>query len=392
MMRRHMMLPVVLMMVVLVAAGASAQSDDRVWSEWSEPVTVTTDLEPEPEPGPSVEAPSNVQAVPVDHETVEVSWDAVSGADGYQVECGETVETSATSVTVSGLTPDTEYDCRVRAYIDPDETPEDETADDGTWSDVWTSGDLEQVRGWLADRTPSADDSDLTVHNGTFTTSHDGEVVENLRIVNGTIRVQHNDVTVRNVYLEQSACSACYGIAYSPTWTHSLSGLTVEQVTVEGPRSRDGATYAVLAYGDMVLRDVHIHGHKSGVGTFGDGPVSLERVLIDDNFYYDGLHSSGVALRAGNVTLRQTMVEGGATAPFFIYEGIRNVDVSESLFHEPGSSYCMGLGSQHGATHVRVTDSAFGACGFGPVAFRDDSLEGNVWSGNFWFGSGEQIG
>lgn len=107
----------VCLVVLLAGSAAVAQTDDRVWSDWSETSTAVTPSEPEPDP--SLAAPRNVQADPVDHETVTVGWDAVEGADGYEVACDEhTVETVDTSYTFDGLTAETSYDCRVRAYAE----------------------------------------------------------------------------------------------------------------------------------------------------------------------------------------------------------------------------------------------------------------------------------
>ncbi len=60
-------------------------------------------------------APSNIKAV-TDEDSVSLSWDASRGATGYEVEVdGRKYNTTANSYKATGLTPNTDHNCSVRA-------------------------------------------------------------------------------------------------------------------------------------------------------------------------------------------------------------------------------------------------------------------------------------
>lgn len=95
----------------LDATGAYLRSD------YSATITATTGTDVEPLP-----VPANVAAgTPTDTE-IPLSWDAVTGADGYIVEWSPQgagtwtpVTSATTSTTITGLTAETTYDIRVAA-------------------------------------------------------------------------------------------------------------------------------------------------------------------------------------------------------------------------------------------------------------------------------------
>lgn len=268
------------------------------------------------------------------------------------------------------------------------------------WQQAWDSASYTTFDAWYAANTgPSKNDPSLTSHQGTYNSTHNGQVIENLLIQNGTINIRHDNVTVRNVYIVQSTCSSCYGITYSPVWDYARTNAVVENVTIEGPRSENGATYAILLYGPkQTIRNVNIFGHKSGIGTFGKGETRIEYAWIHDAFYFQNLHSSMIAVRSSNTTVYRSNLNGGATAPFFIYAAEQNIRIEQTMFNVDGYSYCAGFGSNHPATHVKVIGNGWGdrywpTCGgFGPYYLWSGSLPGNEWRDNVWWRTKQPFG
>ncbi|MDR2898803.1 MAG: fibronectin type III domain-containing protein [Clostridiales bacterium] len=67
---------------------------------------------PKPEP---IRPPSNVKAVGTSN-TITISWDLVDSATGYDVSLnGHVIETNDSTVTYTGLTPNTKYEYSVKS-------------------------------------------------------------------------------------------------------------------------------------------------------------------------------------------------------------------------------------------------------------------------------------
>ncbi|MDR2903374.1 MAG: fibronectin type III domain-containing protein [Clostridiales bacterium] len=65
--------------------------------------------------------PKNLTVTDVSSDSVSLSWDAVSGADYYSISCGNTYNfTNFTEITLTNLTPDTEYLIGITACADYD--------------------------------------------------------------------------------------------------------------------------------------------------------------------------------------------------------------------------------------------------------------------------------
>ena len=90
-------------------------------SDWSSSADATT-WPPPPNPEPEVSRPTGLSATAGSWSEIEVSWNAVSGADSYDIQrmesggsWGDTVDAGAgTSYSYTGLTMNTEYSIRVR--------------------------------------------------------------------------------------------------------------------------------------------------------------------------------------------------------------------------------------------------------------------------------------
>ena len=107
------------------------------WSGWK---TVTTGGESPPPPTVTAptEAPSNVSATPAVN-SVDISWDAVTGATGYEVKIGlsrtntTTHTATGTTITIDNLVPQRTYHYQVRGKND---------GGPGPWS-AWATVDTE---------------------------------------------------------------------------------------------------------------------------------------------------------------------------------------------------------------------------------------------------------
>ena len=99
--------------------------------------------------------------------------------------------------------------------------------------------------------------ADLTPHSGVF---KEPGVYKNLDI-QGTIRIEANDVTIRGFRLRSSGTT--YGVSYTPSFGSGYKNAVLEYGEIIG--GPNATSYGVMLNGsNQVVRRLHIHGWSSG--------------------------------------------------------------------------------------------------------------------------------
>ncbi|HEX2027140.1 MAG TPA: right-handed parallel beta-helix repeat-containing protein [Nitriliruptorales bacterium] len=244
--------------------------------------------------------------------------------------------------------------------------------------------------------------SDLRVHNGTFRTSHDGQVIEKLDIRNGNIRISHSNVTIRAVRIISSAGE---GGAYAIKWsTRDARGALIEYLEVDGKTNRNTAmALQIASNGPVTVRNCHIYGHAGGI-RFGPGNT-VEQCYVHSQNTWKGSHNTAISMHGGDgATVRRNNLVGSTSSALSLYansSGIRNVLVENNLLN--GGSYCTYAGGaerkpySHLNENIRYRGNKFGRllypkCGeYGPVSAWSSQRGGTQWCNNTWQDTGEKV-
>ena len=221
-----------------------------------------------------------------------------------------------------------------------------------------------------------------------LTIKENNALVENLDI-DGCIKVEANNVTIRNVRID---CSGLYGINI----VSGYIGTLIEDVEILGMQSSG------ILGSEFTLRRANIH--DSG----GDAIKPTRNALIEDSWfhrlgYITDSHSDGVQMVSGeNVTMRGNNfdmpydLEGFTNSQCMIIQTnngpIDNILIEGNWLN--GGGYCVQINDKGngygGPTNVRIINNKFGRdCQFGILRFRDSSP---TLSGNVWEQTGEPIG
>jgi hypothetical protein len=224
----------------------------------------------------------------------------------------------------------------------------------------------------------------LTARSGDITVTTDGAVIENIDL-QGTIRVQARNVTIRNVKVTSSD--------YWPIFVEG-TGATVEDSTIVGA----GSSQASIgdAGGSNVFRRLNLFGGADGIKIANNS--TLADSFIHDLARGEGLHNDAVEM-SGTVGIRilhNTILNSNSqTSAIFIggnSSPTRDVVVDSNLvagggytIYGPKGDAGVGPSSNVKVTNNRFSTRYFSRSGsYGPLAYWEDG-SGNAWSGNVWF-------
>ena len=119
-------------------------------------------------------------------------------------------------------------------------------------------------------------------------------MIQNLDIT-GEIRVQHNNVKIRNVRIRSHGGHAIYVL--------DKTGLVVEDCELDG---QNGNADSAIAEHNYTMRRCEIHG-------FGEGPRVNGNVVLEDNYIHDfanyissGAHQDCVQITSGSTSRSAT--------------------------------------------------------------------------------------
>jgi hypothetical protein len=247
------------------------------------------------------------------------------------------------------------------------------------------------------------DYSQMTVHQGDFQTSFDGQVVEYLDI-RGNLRILHNNVTVRDTRVMMTHT---YGLDIRPNNGVCPSGTRFEYVEVDG---RNALDVHVAVYGEdcsWTLDHARVHNVGGGIHVVRNNTVMNSYVYSSRGETAD-IHRNAIQHHGGygNKIINNTLYcEGnGCSSAVALYGEVAPVQdiLIEHNLLAATAGYCTYTGSLSykpypNGSNVRYIDNHFStkyfpACGrVGAVTGSTAAVRGNVWQGNVWHETGQPV-
>jgi hypothetical protein len=229
-----------------------------------------------------------------------------------------------------------------------------------------------------------SDPGALTVHEGSMTITEDGAVVENLEI-RGTLRIEANNVVVRNVWVYTTASWTVYVASGSATFDNVEIGNT----KVVGERGIGG--------GNIVARNLDIHsvedGIKLGSNAVYDGVRVHDLDSLSASPHADAVQADGGAKNSTikNSSLSSTGPRGLGNAAVFLKSdlgSISNITISNTYLN--GGNYMNAVrdGGNGVPTNVRFLNNRIGNDYRYGITRFDGPVE---WAANVWADTGDVI-
>lgn len=214
-----------------------------------------------------------------------------------------------------------------------------------------------------ASNTGVVDESSLRP-SGTVSSSHDGQVIENLE-VSGAIQIQHDNVTVRNVRV---LGTAAYGIHVPPSLHTEVTGLLIEDVEIAGVSGDRSA--GLVHYGEWTARRVDVHGYNDAV-KMGGGQV-LEDSYLHGLYKTPTSHNDGIQIQSGS----GSVIRGNSIVNDFSQTSALMLQTN---FGPIDDWLVEGNRFSGGGFTVYITDKGNG---YGPPT--NVTMRGNVWVRDSW--------
>jgi hypothetical protein len=158
----------------------------------------------------------------------------------------------------------------------------------------------------------------FTTVNGLFNTSANGQLVEKLNVVNGSIIIHHSNVIIRDCIIN---CDGFYAITNND---EVISGMLVERVRIIGQGGNAGISLGNMSNAEVRFCDIS---HFEN-GIFPGGPAWN----IHDNYIHDlssigasphvdGIQISGDLLGTMSVTIRHNTISSWDTSCIILGNG-----------------------------------------------------------------------
>ena len=240
-----------------------------------------------------------------------------------------------------------------------------------------------------------------TTHVGNFSTTGDGQLIEGL-CVEGELRINHNNVTVRDVKVTSSGL---YGIDIGRDSPTCPTNTLIEYTEVDKSPAADipWGAYQRCAGGQVFD---HIKIHNVGRGMMIYGNVTITNSYVYAHRTTEEAHRSGISTHGGdNFTVTgNTVICANSNCSSSInmysdYAPVTNYLLQDNLF--AGGSICVRGGQTHtypNDTHdIRILNNRFSTvyapqCGTLQVLAQfDTAAPGNIRSGNVWHENGLPI-
>lgn len=268
--------------------------------------------------------------------------------------------------------------------------PEPPTAAPSSWQDAWATRDYATIQSWYRANTGIAaaglTDADLRP-SGSVTTSSVGQVIDGL-LVNGTITIRHDGVTVRNTKVVNDGSSIAINVPWDAR--ESVHTFRVENVSLIGTGGATkyehglGATYAAVH-----ASRVYISGHGNGFRLSHTGADTVDLSMVENIRIHAGSHNTGMSFRGGSgKRVTRNWIEGSTSSALSLYpdvSAVHDFTASQNLFDGGTYSVHGGDDKTYGrqSTYLRFVDNLFTRSHqYGPLTAFDRSITGREWSGN----------
>lgn len=218
--------------------------------------------------------------------------------------------------------------------------------------------------------------------------------------VTGCILVKASDVTIARTRVRVgSPTGFCGGQIIQVA--EGVSGLVIKDVEVDGQDIN--ATYAAIGGGGWTCLRCNVHNVGDGFHAWGTHPVTIKDSWVHDLYVRDdlGSHNQDVLTNgfAAGLVIRHNTLENrdsqtATIALFADFSAVQNVTADSNLLN--GGGYCIYGAANDGKPYsgltrnIVFTNNHFGRkfypkCGFwGPAAYFELGLPGNLWSDNVW--------
>lgn len=240
----------------------------------------------------------------------------------------------------------------------------------------------------VASNTGPYNTSVLKQHNGLFTTSYDGQVIENL-IINGGVDIKHHNVTLKNSIVLNRGIKVHKGV----------NNTTVDYVEVTG--ASIGTAVVSNEAGPATFRHMEIH-HVGSDGFRPGSNQTYEYNYIHHLGMTDGSHADGMQfyhadenLVFRNIDVRYNNFDmpemSGFRANAAIFMGHRVDDFMAEKNWFNGGGFTATRGDANGNT-VIYRDNFFGRdAKFGLRSMSDPGWNSTTWSNNRYEDNGALI-
>lgn len=242
-----------------------------------------------------------------------------------------------------------------------------------------------------------------STHTGNFTTSSDGQVVEGI-CIDGSLRINHNNVTVRDVKIAPTS-ARLYLLDIGRNMEVCPTNLLVEYTEVDnsGVGNLDWGVYQ-RCKGDTGLHTFdHLKVHNIGRGMLIEGGIVITNSYIYSNYTTPEAHRTALSSHGGDGYVVQNntfiCVNTGCSSALNMYSDyapVTNYLMEENVL--AGGSICLRAGSSHTygefTENIKIFNNRFSTvyapeCGtLQAFAFFDADNPGNERSGNVWHESG----
>ena len=240
---------------------------------------------------------------------------------------------------------------------------------------------------------------------GSITSSHDGQVIEG-KDITGNVRIQHDNVTVRDSRIN---FTATYGLNVRKKADGSCPvGSLFEHVEVNGALADESFVPVYGAGCAWTLDHAYVHNVGRAIKVVNDNVVT-NSYIVSSKTGDSGSHRGAVGNNGGRnnkLVNNVLMCEGtGCSAAIPMYGDFAPVDgmlVQHNLLATTGS-YCAYGGSLSGKRYpdgsdIKFIDNHFSTryfstCGrYGYLSGFEGGVRGNEFRGNVWHESGAPIG
>jgi hypothetical protein len=344
------------------------------------------DSQPQPQQAPL--APLNFTVTGTTSSTASLAWaDNSPNETGFKIERSTdgvnwtqvaTVGSGVRTYSAGALSPSTTYHFRVRAY---------NASGDSAYTDIATATTAEAPALGTKPGAPNTGPTNpnALTSSGSISTTHAGQIIENVD-VNGTIDVNHDNVTIRNFRV--NAGNAGHAINYG--W--GRTGLVVE----DGEVSYFGEAAVGLNYTNYTARRLNVH-HGQRDGFKAEGNVLIENNWVHYLGMLPGAHADGVQSSKGsNLTVRGNNFDlpwdigVESTSAFMIksdFGPINNVLIEGNWLNGGQFTIYVTAGSFNGVnqpspSNVRILNNRFGRDNHYGLYYPGTATtvrQGNVW-------------